>query len=372
VEWNEEGGAQMNKYDAVILANGEFPTAELPLKMLNEAAFLCCCDGAVVHVEHADAVVGDGDSLPSSLKERLGSKFVHVEEQEENDLTKATRHCLALGFRRLLYLGATGKREDHTLGNVSLMVEYMRRFGIQPTMMTDYGTFTPHHGDGDFDSFPGQQVSLFNFGCTVMQSQGLRYPVFPFGNWWQGTLNEALGNSFSLHADGDYLVYRTHQAKEYCSVESEPLHTTYLGLGTNQGDRRALLEQAISLIGQRVGRVVRRSSVIETEPWGFSSANKFLNMAVAVETSLSPRPLLEATQEIERMLGRQKKSTGGHYSDRPIDIDILLYDDLHIDEPDLTIPHPLMHEREFVMRPLGEILPSTCSYDSSRAPSARS
>ena len=134
------------------------------------------------------------------------------------------------------------------------------------------------------------------------------------------------------------------------------MHTVYLGLGSNLGDRRGNISAAVRLLGERVGRVVRVSSMFETEPWGFSSANMFVNAAVCVEASLSPRTLLEATQAIEREMGRTVKSTDGQYHDRLIDIDILLYDDLHVDEPDLKIPHPLMSEREFVMRPLGEIL----------------
>lgn len=132
-------------------------------------------------------------------------------------------------------------------------------------------------------------------------------------------------------------------------------HTAYLSLGSNLGDRSRVLAGAIRKINELVGDVVRQSAFIETEPWGFSSPNKFLNACVCVETDLSPRELLEMTQAIERSLGRTEKSHGGHYHDRPIDIDILLYDDLTIDEPDLKIPHPHMRERDFVMRPLREI-----------------
>lgn len=134
------------------------------------------------------------------------------------------------------------------------------------------------------------------------------------------------------------------------------MHTVYLGLGSNLGDRRGNISAAVRLLGERVGRVVRVSSMFETEPWGFTSGNMFVNAAVCVETSLSPRALLEATQAIEREMGRTEKSVDGRYHDRTIDIDILLYDDIRVDEPDLKIPHPLMREREFVMRPLGEIL----------------
>ena len=133
----------------------------------------------------------------------------------------------------------------------------------------------------------------------------------------------------------------------------------YLGIGSNLGNRRAMLRQAIRLIGERVGEVTRQSTFIETEPWGFESANKFLNAVILCETDMTPREVLEATQQIERDMGRQKivhrTSSNRTYTDRPIDIDILLYDDLTVDEPDLMIPHPLMEQRDFVMIPLKEI-----------------
>lgn len=133
-------------------------------------------------------------------------------------------------------------------------------------------------------------------------------------------------------------------------------------MGSNLGDRRMNIIRAIELIGERVGRVTQCSSLIETEPWGFESENNFLNGVILCETTLTPRQVLRKTQKIERDLGRIKKTNSQRstvncqlYSDRPIDIDILLYDDLIVDEPDLKIPHPLMQEREFVMIPLKEI-----------------
>ena len=133
------------------------------------------------------------------------------------------------------------------------------------------------------------------------------------------------------------------------------VHRAYLGLGSNLGDRRQNIEKAVTLIGERVGVVICQSSLIETEPWGFDSENTFLNGVILVETALTPRQLLKVTQKIERDMGRRQKSVSGGYADRIIDIDILLYDDLTVDEPDLKIPHPLMHQRDFVMRPLKEI-----------------
>lgn len=133
-------------------------------------------------------------------------------------------------------------------------------------------------------------------------------------------------------------------------------HKVFLSLGTNLGDKRENLNKAIQKIGELVGDVVRQSSFIETEPWGFESKNRFLNGCVCVETDLTPLEVLEMTQLIERELGRKEKSHNGEYHDRIIDIDILLYDDVTIDEPELKIPHPHMKERDFVMIPLNEIL----------------
>ena len=116
------------------------------------------------------------------------------------------------------------------------------------------------------------------------------------------------------------------------------------------------MQSAILLLGKQAGTVDRVSSAIETEPWGFESANKFLNMCVRIITTLSPEQLLATTKDIEQQLGRTTKSVNGQYHDRPIDIDILTYDDLHINTPSLTLPHPHMHERDFVMIPLREIL----------------
>ena len=131
----------------------------------------------------------------------------------------------------------------------------------------------------------------------------------------------------------------------------------YLGIGTNLGDRRANLTCAVELINEQAGHVLACSSFIETEPWGFESANAFLNAVVEIETLHSPRELLRITQGIERAMGRKNKSVNGNYSDRIIDIDILLYEDVIVDDEDLVIPHPLMWKRSFVYEPLGEIEP---------------
>lgn len=131
--------------------------------------------------------------------------------------------------------------------------------------------------------------------------------------------------------------------------------TVYLGLGTNLGNKEANLRTAIYKLQERIGKQVSLSSFYETAPWGFESDHSFLNAATGLETNLSPIEILHITQDIEKELGRTKKSVNGSYSDRLIDIDILLYDTLVLQTPELTIPHPLMTERDFVMKPLIEI-----------------
>ncbi len=132
----------------------------------------------------------------------------------------------------------------------------------------------------------------------------------------------------------------------------------YLGLGSNLGDKQVYLKLAISLIAKRIGRIVCQSAYYETEPWGYVSSNTYLNAVIAVETNLMPMDVLDITQDIEKELGRKQKSTEGGYADRPIDIDLLLMDDWVMQTERLTLPHPLMHQRLFVMEPLVEIAPT--------------
>lgn len=133
------------------------------------------------------------------------------------------------------------------------------------------------------------------------------------------------------------------------------MYKVYLSLGTNLGNRKRNIREAIDKIGEQIGVVERQSALYETQPWGYSSPNDFINSCVMVLTAMAPRQVLEATQRIEQEMGRTLKSVNGEYHDRIIDIDILMIDDLVIDEPDFKIPHPLMEERDFVMTPLKEI-----------------
>ena len=196
-------------FDAVIIANGVFPTHAVPLNILHHTAHLIACDGAVIRAPHADVVIGDGDSVPAEYHNRL----IQINEQEDNDLTKATRYSLSQGWHKIAYLGCTGKREDHTLGNISLLMRYFRDMNVEGIMFTDYGCFTPAKGDHTFSSFKGQQVSIFNFGSTRISSEGLKWDSYAYEQWWQGTLNESLSATFTLHADGYYMVYQTYGVK---------------------------------------------------------------------------------------------------------------------------------------------------------------
>ena len=132
--------------------------------------------------------------------------------------------------------------------------------------------------------------------------------------------------------------------------------TVYLGIGSNLGDREGNCQRALELLAEAGLDLLVRSSLFETEPWGdVQDQPRFINMAVKAATSLSPEDLLRTVKSIEAAMGREP--SGRRWGPRLIDIDILLFGDLVLRGPDLVIPHPLMHERDFVLRPLAEIAP---------------
>ena len=130
----------------------------------------------------------------------------------------------------------------------------------------------------------------------------------------------------------------------------------YLGLGANLGNREETIDKAVKLLSEQVGPLVRRSSFFYSKPFGFDSPNDFCNICASFDTQLAPLDLLHTTQAIERALGRKQKSNNGIYHDREIDIDILLYEGVQMNTPELTIPHPEIKKRDFVTSPLNEIL----------------
>lgn len=213
---------QKTEYDVVILAAGDFPTDVTAMRILRNAKHLIACDRAVEDLLEMDiepeVIVGDGDSVSATTKAKYQHIFHTIEEQEDNDLTKATKYALQhfnlSGTPTFCYLGATGKREDHTLGNIALLIHYYKQLNIVPTMVTNYGWFTVSQGKTTFAAFPKQQVSIFQIGCKRIESEGLKWNIYPFSELWQGTLNEAVGNSFTINSDSAYLVYQTHKPKE--------------------------------------------------------------------------------------------------------------------------------------------------------------
>ncbi|GHT35895.1 thiamine pyrophosphokinase [Bacteroidia bacterium] len=193
----------------VIMANGSFPTSPLVLDLLRKTKALIACDGAVAELHRRgftpDAIVGDLDSIPGDLRLLYADRLHGETEQDSNDLTKAVRFAKASGYDEALILGATGLREDHTLGNISLLLDYVRLLR-HIEMITDYGRFTPILTTTTFESVKGQQVSIFTPRPEVkVSTMGLRWPIdhHSLTSWWQGTLNEALGNSFTITLTGE-------------------------------------------------------------------------------------------------------------------------------------------------------------------------
>ena len=154
------------KVEAVVLANGEYPTAPLPLQILADAPYVVCCDGGAdeyIRNGHTpNLIIGDGDSISEENRKKYGHLLHRIAEQETNDQTKAVNYLLSQGKRRIAIVGATGKREDHTLGNISLLMDYMRA-GADVRTYTDHGIFIPCRNTCTFTCQPGQQVSIINF-----------------------------------------------------------------------------------------------------------------------------------------------------------------------------------------------------------------
>jgi thiamine pyrophosphokinase len=195
----------------VILANGAFPTHAVPLAALKAAAHIACCDGAANELAGRGiepvAIVGDNDSLTLASRAKWADRMVHNAGQNDNDLTKAVRFCITQGWRDLVILGATGLREDHTLGNISLLADYAREARV--AMLTDTGRFTPLLASATLNSFPGEQVSIFALEPAVaIISQNLKYPLNRTrpSRWWQATLNESTSEKFTLTFIGGAVI----------------------------------------------------------------------------------------------------------------------------------------------------------------------
>jgi len=206
----------LQDFRTVILADGDFPKQDIPLLLLKNARRIICCDGATEKLlmfgRKPESIVGDLDSISEELKQRFSPILFQNPEQETNDLTKSVRFCIEHGWKEITILGATGKREDHTLGNLSLLAEYGKTAHIQ--LLTDYGVFVPQYESAVYESYCGQQVSIFSLNpTTLLSTQNLVYPLEKrrLTSWWQGTLNESSGETFSIAIDsGEILVFRKY------------------------------------------------------------------------------------------------------------------------------------------------------------------
>lgn len=208
---------QPKSEQTVIIGNGDFPTHKHPKSCIKKASYIICLDGALQATLDnnimPDIIIGDGDSISSTLKEQYAHKFLLISDQNTNDLTKAVNYCIEKGVNKIKIVAATGKREDHTLGNISLLLEYMSSVDVE--LVTDYGIFTPISSTTKFNSIAGQQVSIFNIDNRPITSHNLKFPLnsMILDNLWKGTLNESLGEWFTIETNGKTLVYRTFEVK---------------------------------------------------------------------------------------------------------------------------------------------------------------
>jgi thiamine pyrophosphokinase len=199
----------------IILADGAFPKNDNLLKLLREAEKVICCDGAAQKLlnfgREPDAIVGDLDSLPDDMKNRFKDRCFLSSDQETNDLTKTIDFCICQNLQEIAILGSTGLREDHTLGNISLLADYSLRIA-NICLLTDYGRIDAIHKSKNFTCLPGQQVSIFSLTPdTHITVYGLLYPIENrrLTSWWQGTLNQTTGDNFRIEINqGSLLVYR--------------------------------------------------------------------------------------------------------------------------------------------------------------------
>lgn len=200
--------------EVVILCDGSFPKHPVTLSYLNNAEQIICCDGAADKLIEfgltPSFIVGDMDSVSEKTKTELADKIIASKDQETNDQTKAVEFALQQGIKKVVILGATGKREDHTIGNISLLLDYAEK--IEVISVSNSGIFQPALKAKTFESFKGQQVSIFSLGIpSSVSSKNLKYPLNNtiLSSWWMGTLNECMDNSFSLEFDkGKFIVFQ--------------------------------------------------------------------------------------------------------------------------------------------------------------------
>jgi len=198
----------------VILANGDFPSHEVPLGKLQDANTIICCDGSINNLfknkMEPQHILGDMDSIDDTLKNKYRDRIIELPDQNENDLRKAIVWAEKNGAEKTAILGATGKRDDHSLANIFTLSQYPSQ--LEMIIYTDHGIFSVAENEKTFDSFTGQQISLFATDQSIeVTSRGLKYNMSNkmLANLYSGSLNESLKDSFTLTlSHGTILVYQ--------------------------------------------------------------------------------------------------------------------------------------------------------------------
>ena len=204
----------MVKNPVVILANGNYPTHPIPVKKLHNAGCIVCCDGAADQLTakglEPSIIIGDLDSIDQTLKSKYNDKTIHLPGQDANDLRKAIQWAEDKGKKEAIILGATGKRNDHSLSNIFIMLQFPT--SLKCTLITDYGCFKTAEGTEIFKSFKGQQVSLFSTDPEIkITSSNLKYNLIStkLTDLYSGSLNESVSEVFTLYVShGRILVYQ--------------------------------------------------------------------------------------------------------------------------------------------------------------------
>lgn len=346
--------SRANARRTVILAAGDFPArGSEPERLLKAATHVIACDSAAAAYRRRfrrwpDVIIGDLDSFDSGDDTDAKRRCVHVADQETNDLEKALALCRAENPSdwkdTTLIVGATGKREDHTIGNV------YRALAAEIPIVSEHGTFWPVRGRLTVRTRKDAGLSVFAPAPeTRMTSRGLRWKLdgVRFTNPYVATLNRAASENVTVTSSHPAFVY---VARDPAAVQA------VVSLGSNVGRRAAFLTRALAALAKLPEtRLVDVSTVRETKPVDVPptfAAQTFLNQAALFETTLAPLTFSRAMHAIEDRLGRVRTVRNGP---RTIDLDLILFGDVRMETPELTLPHPRAHLRAFVREPLAEL-----------------
>ncbi len=208
----------MNSKTVVILANGQFPTHEIPLNILNGVCDIICCDGAVDSLLKntnltPTTIIGDLDSVSDEAKMKFSDRLIEIKDQNTNDLTKAFNYAIEKKYKKIIFLGTAGGREDHQISNFYLFFEFAKHADIE--IYTDHGKFISVCDQKKIKSFPRQQISFFTENSNIiLNCEKLKWPLInkKFDQGWQGALNESLSDELEVKVtNGVCLVFQTYK-----------------------------------------------------------------------------------------------------------------------------------------------------------------